>query len=46
MAERMFAAIERGSKVNVDLSDKWGDIGDRRADDATRLTRAAALRGR
>jgi hypothetical protein len=23
MAERMFAAIERGSKVNVDLSDKW-----------------------
>ena len=24
MAERMFAAIERGSKINVDLSDKWG----------------------
>lgn len=23
MAERMFAAIERGSKVNQDLSDKW-----------------------
>jgi hypothetical protein len=23
MAERMFAAIERGSQVNVDLSDKW-----------------------
>lgn len=23
MAELMFAAIERGSKVNVDLSDKW-----------------------
>ena len=23
MAERMFAAIERGSHVNVDLSDKW-----------------------
>ena len=23
MAERMFAAIEHGSKVNVDLSDKW-----------------------
>ena len=23
MAERMFAAIERGSKVNTDLSDKW-----------------------
>jgi hypothetical protein len=23
MAESMFAAIERGSKVNVDLSDKW-----------------------
>jgi len=21
--ERMFAAIERGSKVNTDLSDKW-----------------------
>jgi hypothetical protein len=23
MAELMFAAIERGSKVNQDLSDKW-----------------------
>jgi hypothetical protein len=23
MAERMFAAMERGSRVNVDLSDKW-----------------------
>jgi ubiquinone biosynthesis protein Coq4 len=23
MAERMFAAIERGSQVNTDLSDKW-----------------------
>ena len=23
IAERMFAAIERGSKVNLDLSDKW-----------------------
>jgi hypothetical protein len=23
MAERVFAAIERGSQVNVDLSDKW-----------------------
>jgi hypothetical protein len=23
VAELMFAAIERGSKVNTDLSDKW-----------------------
>lgn len=23
MAERLFAAIERGSQVNQDLSDKW-----------------------
>ena len=23
MAERMFAAIERGAQVNQDLSDKW-----------------------
>jgi hypothetical protein len=23
MAERMFAAMERGSNVSVDLSDKW-----------------------
>jgi hypothetical protein len=23
MADRLFAAIERGSQVNTDLSDKW-----------------------